>query len=153
MPLLITARLDGILGGGTLLKTPQMTFLRLVPWLILVSTLIFMMSGRVTRWVRSRTARHEHHGFSTWRGVIFQLLVSFYIGYFGAGAGILILAMLALLGMDEIHATILMAVASMIGEYFGAHFAQKTKPEHVCAIIIVIGFTLTAHFLAKQYQH
>ena len=106
----------------------------------------------MSRRVRSRTARHEHRDFSSWRGVIFQLFVWFYIGYFGAGAGVLILAM-ALLGMDEIHATILMAVASMIGEYFGAHFAQKTKPEHVCAIIIVIGFTLTAHFLAKQYQH
>ena len=183
MPLLITALVGGILGGCTLLKTPQMTFLRLVPWLILVSTLIFMMSGRVTGWVRSRTARHAYHEFSTWRGVIFQLLVSFYIGYFGAGAGILILAMLALLGMDEIHTmnalkallttisngvamllfivshavywpeTILMVVASMIGGYFGAHFAQKTKPQHVRAIITGIGFTLTAYFFAKQYQH
>jgi uncharacterized membrane protein YfcA len=159
MPLLISALVGGILGGCTLLQTPQMTFLRLVPWLILVSTLIFVMSGRVTRWVRSRTARHEHYEFSTWRGVVFQLFVSFYIGYFGAGAGILILAMLALWGMDDIHTmnalkallttisnglamllfivshavywpeTILMVVASMIGGYFGAHFPQKTKPS------------------------
>jgi len=183
MPLVITALLGGILGGWTLLKTPQTTFLRLVPWLILASTLIFMMSGRVTRWVRSRTSSGEHHEFSTWRGVFFQLFVSFYIGYFGAGAGILILAMLALLGMDEIHTmnalkallttisngvamllfilshavywpeTILMVVASMIGGYFGAHFAQKTKPEHVRMIIIVIGFTLTVYFFVKQYRH
>lgn len=183
MPLLITALIGGILGGWTLLKTPQTTFLRLVPWLILISTFIFMMSGRVTRWVRSRTAAHEHHEFSTGRGVIFQLFVSFYIGYFGAGAGILILAMLALLGMDRIHTmnalkallttisngvamllfivshavywpeTILMVVASMIGGYFGAHFAQKTKPEYVRAMIIVIGFTLTVYFFARQMNH
>ena len=91
--------------------------------------------------------------------------------------------MLALLGMDEIHTmnalmallttlsngvamllfivshavywpeTILMVVASMIGGYFGAHLAQKTKPEHVRAIIIVIGFTPTVYFFAKPYQH
>ena len=61
-----------------------------------------MIGGPVTRWVRSRTARHEHRDFSSWRGVIFQLFVWFYIGYFAAGAGVLILAM-ALLGMDEIH--------------------------------------------------
>jgi uncharacterized membrane protein YfcA len=42
-----------------------------------------------------------------------------------------------------------MVVASMIGGYFGAHLAQKTKPEHVR----VIGFTLTVYFFAKQYQH
>jgi len=179
MPLLITALLGGILGGCTLLRTPQTTFLRLVPWLILSATLIFMMSGRVTRWVRGRSARHEHHEFSTGRAVVFQLFIAFYIGYFGAGAGILILAMLALLGMDEIHTmnalkallttisngmamllfivshavywpeTILMVVASMIGGYFGAHLAQKTKPEYVRAIIIVIGFTLTVYFFAR----
>ena len=183
MPLLITALLGGVLGGCTLLKTPQTTFLRLVPWLILTATIIFMMSGRVTRWVRSRTATAQHREFSTGRGVVFQLFIAFYIGYFGAGAGILILAMLALLGMDEIHTmnalkavlttlsngvamllfvvshavywpeTILMVFASMIGGYFGAHFAQKTKPEYVRAIIIVIGFTLTVYFFARQIWH
>ena len=52
MSLFLTALVGGILGGCRLLKTPQMTFLRLVPWLTLVSTLILMMSGRVTGWVR-----------------------------------------------------------------------------------------------------
>jgi uncharacterized membrane protein YfcA len=46
-----------------------------------------------------------------------------------------------------------MVVASMIGGYFGAHLAQKTKPEHVRAINIVIGCTPTVYFFAKQYQH
>ncbi len=112
--------------------------------------------------------------------MVFQLFIAFYIGYFGAGSGILILAMLALLGMDEIHEmnalkallttvsngvamvmfifshavywpqTILMVVASMLGGYFGAHFAQKTKPEYVRVIVIVIGFTLSAYFFARQ---
>src|SRR5271169_468552 len=183
MPLLITGVVGGILGGWTLLKTPQTTFMRLVPWLILIATIIFTMSGRVTRWVRQRTSSGEHHEFATGRGVVLQLFVGFYIGYFGAGAGILILAMLALLGMDEIHTmnalkallttvsngvamllfifshavywpeTILMVVASMLGGYFGAHFAQKTKPEHVRAIVIVIGFTLSIYYFARQIWH
>jgi uncharacterized protein len=180
MPLLVTGVLGGILGAWTLLKTPQQTFLRLVPWLMLAATLIFTMSGRVTRWVRRRSARGEHHEFATGRGVVFQLFIAFYIGYFGAGAGILILAMLALLGMDEIHAmnalkallttvsngvamllfiashavywpeTILMVVASVLGGYFGAHLAQKTKPEYVRAVVIVIGFALSIYFFARQ---
>ncbi len=183
MPLLVTGVLGGIVGGWTLLKTPQTTFMRLVPWLMLAATLIFMMSGRVTQWVRRRTANAEHHEFATWRAVSIQIFIAFYIGYFGAGAGILILAMLALLGMDEIHTmnalkallttvsngvamllfifshavywpeTILMVVASMIGGYFGAHFAQKTKPEHVRAIVIAIGFTLSIYFFARQIWH
>jgi len=182
-PLLVTGVLGGVLGGWTLLKTPQTTFLRLVPWLMLAATIIFAMSGRVTRWVRQRSTSGEHHEFNTGRGVVIQSFIAFYIGYFGAGAGILILAMLALLGMDEIHSmnalkallttvsngvalllfivshavywpeTILMVVASMIGGYFGAHFAQKTKPEYVRAIVIVIGFTLSAYFFARQIWH
>ena len=179
-PLLVTGVIGGIIGAWILLKTPQTTFLRLVPWLMLAATIIFTLSGRVTAWVRLRSASGEHHEFATGRGVVFQLFIAFYIGYFGAGSGILILAMLALLGMDEIHEmnalkallttvsngmamlifivshavfwpqTILMVVASMLGGYFGAHFAQKTKPEYVRTIVIVIGFTLSAYFFARQ---
>jgi uncharacterized membrane protein YfcA len=179
-PLLVTGVVGGILGGWILLITPQSTFMRLVPWLILIATIIFAMSGRVTRWVRRRTTSGEHHEFATGHGVVFQLFIAFYIGYFGAGAGILILAMLALLGMDEIHTmnalkallttvsngvamllfifshavywpeTILMVVASMIGGYFGAYFAQRTKPEYVRAIVIAIGFTLSVYYFARQ---
>lgn len=179
-PLLATGVVGGVLGAWTLLKTPQTTFIRLVPWLMLTATVIFMMSGRVTRWVRRRSASGEHHEFNTGRGVVVQTFIAFYIGYFGAGAGILILAMLALLGMDEIHSmnalkallttvsngvavvlfilshvvywpeAILMIVASMIGGYFGAHYAQKTKPEYVRAIVIAIGLILSAYFFARQ---
>jgi uncharacterized membrane protein YfcA len=180
LPLLITGIIGGVVGGWVLLITPQSTFMRLVPWLILIATVIFAMSGRVTRWVRKRTASGEHHEFATGRGVVFQLFIAFYIGYFGAGAGILILAMLALLGMDEIHTmnalkallttvsngvamllfivshavywpeTILMVVASILGGYFGAYFAQKTKPENIRAIVIVIGVVLSIYYFAKQ---
>lgn len=178
-PLLVTALVGGIAGAWTLLKTPETTFVRLVPWLILAATIIFTLSGRITRWVRRRSASGEHHEFNTGRGVVLQSFIAFYIGYFGAGAGILILAMLALLGMEEIHSmnalkallttvsngvamvlfvfshavrwpeTVLMVVASMLGGYFGAHFAQKTKPEYVRAIVIVIGLTLSAYYFAK----
>ena len=181
MPLMVTCAIGGILGAWTLLKTPESIFVWLVPWLILVATIIFMMSGRVTRWVRRRSASGEHHEFHTGRGVVLQLFIAFYLGYFGAGAGILILAMLALLGMDEIHSmnalktvlttiangvamvlfvltphavrwpeAILMIVASMLGGYFGADYAQKTKPEHVRAIVIAIGLVLSVYFFARQ---
>jgi len=180
VPLTLTGVLGGLVGAYVLLKTPQMTFMRLVPWLLLIATVIFMMSDPITRWVRQRS-EHAHRGeFATGRAVFLQVFIAFYIGYFGAGAGILILAMLALLGMDHIHAmnalkawlatvsngvatilfvashavywpqAVLMIVGSMLGGYFGAYFAQKTKPEHVRMIVIVIGFVLTAYFFARQ---
>jgi uncharacterized protein len=183
LPLVVTCVVGGIIGAWVLLVTPTTVFVWLVPWLILSATIIFAMSGRVTRWVRSRTASGVHQEFSTTRGVLFQLVIAIYIGYFGAGAGILILAMLALLGMDEIHSmnalkallttisngvamlmfmfshavywphAILMIVASMLGGYFGAHYAQKTKPEHVRMIVIGIGLVLSVYYFAKQLYH
>jgi hypothetical protein len=45
-----------------------------------------------------------------------------------------------------------MIVGSTLGGYFGAHFAQKTKPENVRRIVIAIGFVLTAYFFAKQLR-
>ena len=180
IPLTVTGIVGGILGAKVLLITPQATFMRLVPWLLLIATIIFMMSGRISRWVRERSAHAHHSEFATGRGVFFQLFIAFYIGYFGAGAGILILAMLALLGMEYIHTmnalkawfttvsngvaavlfvfshavywpqAILMIVGSILGGYFGAYFAQKTKPEYVRLIVIVIGFVLSAYFFARQ---
>ncbi len=182
MPLLITGIVGGILGAWVLLITPQKTFMNLVPWLMLIATLIFMFSGRITRWIRRRTATHHTTEFATGRGIFIQIFIAFYIGYFGAGAGILILAMLALLGMDQIHAmnalkallttvsngvamllfvvshavywpeTILMIVGSSLGGYFGAHYAQKTKPENVRRVVIAIGLVLAAYFFAKQLR-
>ncbi len=181
LPLTVTGIVGGILGAWVLLITPPATFMKLVPWLLLIATLIFTMSGRITRWIRQRAKHGEQGEFSTGRGIFLQLFIAFYLGYFGAGAGILILAMLALLGMDHIHTmnalkawlttvsngvamilfvvtphvvywpqAFLMIIGAMSGGYFGAYFARKTKPEYVRAIVIVIGFALTAYFFARQ---
>ncbi len=183
VPLTITGILGGVLGAWVLLKTPPKTFMILVPWLLLLATVIFMMSGRISRWVQQRAEHGEHHEFATGRGIFLQMFIAFYLGYFGAGGGILLLAVLALLGMDHIHTmnalkawlttvsngvatilfvltphvvywpqAILMIIGAITGGYFGAFYARKTKPEYVRAIVIVIGFVLTAYFFYKQYR-
>ena len=45
----------------------------------------------------------------------------------------------------------LMIIGAMMGGYFGAYFARKTKPEYVRAIVIVVGFALSAYFFSRQY--
>jgi hypothetical protein len=180
LPLTITGIIGGLAGAYVLLITPQLTFLHLVPWLLLAATLIFTLSGRITGWLGRRHA-HPQAAFTSVYGIGLQLSLAFYLGYFGAGAGILLLAMLALLGMDNIHAmnalkawltavsnaaamvlfiyhravywpeAILMVAGSVLGGYFGAYFAQKAKPTHVRHIVIAIGFGMTIYFFARQY--
>src|SRR6201994_2389381 len=57
--IIITSLVGAICGAETLLHTGQQTFLRLIPWLILIGTSVFAVSGRVSRWLRGR-AEHPH---------------------------------------------------------------------------------------------
>lgn len=175
-PLLITGLAGGLLGAFILLRTPPRTFMHLVPWLLLGATLLFVASGRITTWIRSG-AGHKHVSRMIFiGGLLLELFIATYIGYFGAGAGILVLALLALLGVENIHAmngmktllvsvvnavaltmfiiakvvvwpeAVLMLVAAAIGGYGGAYFARKVNPLHIRRLVIVVGFAMSAWF-------
>jgi uncharacterized protein len=182
-PLLITCIIGGVLGAVILLRTPPSTFLHLVPWLMLVATLLFVFSGRMTAWVRAR-AGHSPGDDKLPKGLFFgglviQLVIAMYVGYFGAGTGILMLALLALLGMENIHAmngmktllvsvangvaivtfvfahvivwpqALLMVAGAIAGGYGGAYLAQRMNPQHVRTLVILIGFAMAAYFFVK----
>src|ERR1017187_2303825 len=49
VPLAITSVIGGIGGAFLLLHTPAHTFLRVLPWLMLGATLLFMFGGRMAR--------------------------------------------------------------------------------------------------------
>jgi hypothetical protein len=182
-PLLITGIIGGVLGARILLYTPQATFLKLVPWLLLCATLLFVASGRITLWVRARTSHHMHGDrWLTYGGLFLELFIAMYVGYFGAGVGILILALLALLGMENIHAmngmktllvsvvngvalaifvwskvvvwpqALLMLVGATIGGYGGAYVAQKIDPKYVRRLVIFVGFAMSAYFFIREWM-
>jgi uncharacterized protein len=117
---------------------------------------------------------------TSWRAILWssiaEFLVAIYGGYFGAGIGFITLAMLALLGMRDIHAMgairTLLAVAinaaavltfivagavwwpqcavmiagSLAGGWFGAHYAQKADPLKVRVVVICVGVTMSTYF-------
>ena len=162
-----------------MLKTPQRTFLHVIPWLLLGGTLLFTFGSRI-RAITGRTAVIDDLREISWRAIIItsivELLVAVYGGYFGAGIGFLMLAMLAALGMRDIHAmgairTLLAAVinaaavvtfilagavlwaqcaimiaGALIGGWFGAHYVQKVDSEKVRGAVIAIGIAMTAYF-------
>jgi uncharacterized protein len=107
VPLLVTSVAGGRVGALLLIKTPQHTFLRLVPWLLLGGTLLFAF-GNSIRAIAGKTAVIDDLRHTSWQVImassIAQLLVAIYGGYFGAGIGFMTLGMLAMLGMRDIHA-------------------------------------------------
>jgi uncharacterized membrane protein YfcA len=103
--------LGGLVGALLLLATDEATFSELVPWLVLGATVLFMGQGPLGAWLRRRTnpaaagadATDGTDRFPDVRLLAFQFLIGIYGGYFGAGAGILMLAALGLMGLTNIH--------------------------------------------------
>ena len=180
VPLAVTSVIGGIAGAFLLLRTPPHTFLRVLPWLMLGATLLFVFGGRLARGSKNALA-HDATTRVIAIAAIFELIVAVYGGYFGGGVGIMNLAMLAALGMTDIHAmnalkvvlggiinamavvtfTIAKAVAwkpgailiagAMVGGYFGAHYAQKLPQKWIRAFVIAVGTGMTIYFFWRVY--
>jgi len=107
LPLLVTSVAGGWVGAVLLLRTPQHTFMNLVPWLLLSGTLLFAFGNNI-RAIAGRTATVDDLRQISWQAIvvssILELLLAVYGGYFGAGIGFVIMGMLAALGMRDVHA-------------------------------------------------
>jgi hypothetical protein len=194
-----TLGLAGLLGGTAgavvLLNTPQKTFMHLVPWLLLVAASIFAASGPMSRWLARRRLADtgadyvagtiagegtaKEHGPRLAPVFVAATLVCFYIGYFGAGAGFLIITVLSLFGfkdLNEINALkvvattmangmaflifvvngqvvwkycLLAMVTCAVGGYTSARFARMVPQAVLRGTVIVIGFGMAAWFFWK----
>jgi uncharacterized protein len=173
--------LGGVSGAIVLLKTRQITFLHMVPWLLLVASLLFGISGPISRWLRRRSAE-PHAPRNPAKLPLFLALfpVCFYIGYFGAGAGFLIMSALALFGVEEMkslnalkvtaaclsnfcavvtfvvsgaviwHYCLISMVFAAVGGYVGAHYARKMDAGVLRIIVVVTGCAMAAYFFWRQ---
>jgi len=143
--LLIPSVIGGFLGAFVLVITPELTFKRVVPFLVLFATLLFACRGVLSRRFRGNSNPEEN--VTTGRrigGAFFQLFVATYGGYFGAGIGILMLASLSVMGLRDIHKinalkTPLGAVVNVTAFIF---FAVKGLIAWPLAIVMVAGNVL-----------
>ncbi|MGA9352274.1 MAG: sulfite exporter TauE/SafE family protein [Terriglobales bacterium] len=179
VPLAVTSVIGGVAGAYLLLHTPAQTFLRVLPWLMLGATLLFVFGNRL-----GRSGAGVANDISTSALVfasVFELVVSVYGGYFGGGVGILNLAMLAVIGMRDIHAMnalkvvlggiingvavitfmikgavvwkegTVMIVGAILGGYLGARYSLKMPQAWIRAFVIVVGTGMTGYFFWKAY--
>jgi uncharacterized membrane protein YfcA len=164
--------LGGAAGALLLLATDEKTFSDLVPWLVLGATVLFMGQTPLNAWLRRQPAVGGSDGtdrFPKPQLLFFQFLVGIYGGYFGAGAGILMLAALGLMGLTNIHrmnglknwgglcfnavaaitfafsglvnwpVAASMAVGAVGGGYLGSKGAQRVSQQTVRIAIVFIG--------------
>jgi uncharacterized membrane protein YfcA len=175
----------GALGAWLLLHTAPARFAALAPWLVLSATALFALQ-RVLR----RGAEHAaEHASDHDRGVEappplrflgWQFLVGVYGGYFGAGIGILMLAVLGMMGLRNIHqmnglknwgglcmnfvaattfaftrlvewpVALAMAVGSIAGGYAASRLAQRVAQNAVRRAVLVVGFASGVWLLLQR---
>lgn len=88
----------GLIGALLLLFTPSASFDRIVPWMLLLGTIVFAFGKQLGAALR----RHFQIGRAT--VAVMQFLLAIYGGYFGAGVGIMMLATWSLFGLTDIKA-------------------------------------------------
>lgn len=109
----VPSLLGGIVGALLLLRTPADRFDRIVPWLVLGATALFLVQRPLMARLVARPAglagqAPDDHAFDravrpTATLLAYQFAVAVYGGYFGAGIGILMLAALGFMGFRNIH--------------------------------------------------
>lgn len=179
-PLVATSVAGGLIGAFLLLRTPAHTFMRLLPWLMLGATLLFSFGRNLARGGAEGLQGEIGTRALAWASV-FEFVVAIYGGYFGGGVGILNLAMLAVVGMTDIHAmnalkvllggiingvavvafilakaiawpqAVVMTAGASLGGYVAAHYAQKLPQSWVRGFVIATGIAMTIYFFHKAY--
>ena len=181
LPLTLVSIIGGLLGAVILLRTSQQTFMQLVPYLFLVATLLFTFGKKISLKLSGLIKTSGPPSWMTLMGAsLVQLLIAVYGGFFGGGIGILMLALLAMVRMEDIHSmnavksllaaaingsavvtfvvagavlwpqAILMVGGAILGGYGGARLAQKLNPKLVRGFVIAVGFSMTAYFLFQR---
>ncbi|HEY0756170.1 MAG TPA: sulfite exporter TauE/SafE family protein [Ktedonobacteraceae bacterium] len=189
----MTGFVGGAIGALLLIVTPQSTFVLLIPYLLLLATVLFAISPRISASMKKRAAARQKERLTvegtgassrpSWRGLsliaALELLIAIYGGYFGGGLGILTLAVLGLIGMEDLNEmnavkntlvvcingvaiilfivfgviiwfnALIMIVGAIIGGYGGVYFARKLDQRIVRSFVLLVGVVMTVYFFYK----
>lgn len=177
VPFSVIGAIGGIFGAVLLVKLGDIGFRPLVPWLLLVATVLFALSGRLRQFIapfvesRSPAARATAYGL--------MAIVSVYGGFFGAGMGIMMLAAMAVIEGGNFHKAntiknmvsffaqgaaiilliagglvhwpqaIVTMVASIVGGYLGVGVARRVPEKIIRAAVVSVGAVLTVIFFMR----
>ena len=174
--LLPAAALGGLLGGVLLLRSGEALFGALVPWLILLGSALLALQEPLRRWlVLPLEAAGPRHLPKL--AVLPVFLAAIYGGYFGAGLGVILLAVLALVlgdsltrlnglklalglqanlaaallfvGSGQLHwpAAVVMAAGAAVGGALGGRLASRINPYRLRSLVVLLGVAVGLGFL------
>jgi uncharacterized membrane protein YfcA len=173
--LLAASAAGGLSGAILLLSTPSSVFDGIVPWLLLVATLVFAFGARASLALRRRV----HIGAAA--VLPLQYALGIYGGYFGGAVGIMMLAAWSLVTPHDLKAlnptrmlsastmngiavawfvaagevrwpeTLAVLAGSVIGGFLGGRIGQRLPPAVTRAVILVVTVAMTITFFRRAY--
>jgi hypothetical protein len=180
--LVFASVLGALIGAVLLLSTPRRVFEVLIPLLLGFATILFAFAGRFTAWMRARArARGGREPQMSVTSIPVLLPISVYGGYFGAGVGVLLLAVLSVATGGDYRAanvtknlvsslntfvaafyfvaqgaiswppTLIMMAGCLIGGFCGAHFARVAPQKFMRIAVVVVGAALTVAFAWRYW--
>ena len=174
-PEIIAAGFGGLAGSILLITTSDAVFRQIVPYLILIACALLAGQNRMRAWLNARGAQRSHPAAQ----VSAIGLAAVYGGYFGAGLGIMIVAVLGLLsdrpfiqlnavkqllsfvinisaaafltfsGRVEWTLVAVMAPAALIGGNLGGRLARSLPAERLRPCVIAFGVVVAIVYLLK----
>ena len=177
VPLGVASGVGGWAGGFLLLHTGNKRFRELLPWLLLFAAVMFVLSFPLGRWLAALSGGRRYNTAL----LIGMVVVSVYVGYFGAGGGFLAMALFGFCGVHDIHEMnalkvltaavsigipsisfilagrvewrfcLVMAILAAVGGYLGAHYSRKVNQRAMRWAVTVIGFVTAGYFFLQNY--
>jgi uncharacterized membrane protein YfcA len=171
--------LGGLTGGVLLLATGEELFRDLVPFLILGASVLLLLQDRIRALVARRLGEREGDDARDAWVAVPAFAASVYGGYFGAGLGIVLLAVLGLVLEDALtrinalkqalsfcvnvtaavfflfsgkvawSAALVMAVGALVGGSLGGRLAGRVRAELLRRIVVAIGFAVGIAYLVR----
>ncbi len=177
--LLPAAALGGLAGGLLLLNTSEKLFRELVPFLILLASLLLAAQEPLKRWLTARAADRPSRPRSEAWAALPIFFAAIYGGYFGAGLSVIILAVLALTLDDSLtrlnalkqavafaanlaaaalflfsgqvvwSAAAVMAVGALLGGALGGRLAGRIPPATLRKVVVTLGIAIAIIYFIR----
>lgn len=171
--------LGGLIGGVLLLRTGERLFRDLVPFLILLASLLLAIQDPVRAWLTRRlSARQTVTHLERWAWLPVGM-AAIYGGYFGAGLSVILLAALGITVEDNLtrlnalkqviafatnlaaaiffvftgpvvwSAAAVMAVGALVGGALGGRLAGRIKPSSLRWVVVSIGVVVSIAYFVR----